>query len=133
MARTILVIGKSGSGKTASLRNFTNNEYGLFNPLGKDLPFKNTKKFVETFSYIKTKETLLAYANAGVKTIVLDDAGYLLTNELMSMGSVKDQFKHFRDMATDFYELTRFAKKELPEDINIYFFHARGYERIWRN
>ena len=51
-----------------------------------------------------------------MKNIFIDDAGYLLTNALMTMGS-KDQYKHFRDMATDFYELIRFITKELPEDV----------------
>lgn len=116
MAKNILIIGKSGSGKTTSLRNLNDKDYALINPLGKALPFRSDKKYLETFSYEQIKSALLAYVGKGVKNIFIDDAGYLLTNALMTMGS-KDQYKHFRDMATDFYELIRFITKELPEDV----------------
>ena len=37
----ILIIGKSGSGKSASLRNFKKEEIAIANVLGKPLPFKS--------------------------------------------------------------------------------------------
>ena len=55
MARIILNVGKSGSGKSTSLRNFANNEYALINVLGKDLPFKNNKKFLVTEKICRCK------------------------------------------------------------------------------
>ena len=109
-------LGRNGAGKTTSLRNLNDKDYALINPLGKELPFKSNKPYLETFSYEQIKSALLTYTNKGVKNIFIDDAGYLLTNALMTMGS-KDQYKHFRDMATDFYELIRFITKELPEDV----------------
>lgn len=121
MARGILIIGKSGSGKSSSLRSFKNNEYALINPLGKDLPFKTDKGYIETFKYSEIKTAMKGYEARGVKTIVLDDIGYLLTNELMNAAHVKDIFKHYRDIATDFYELHRFVTKELDPSINVYF------------
>lgn len=119
MARNILIIGKSGSGKSTSLRNFDNKEYALINVLGKDLPFRNTKKYVKTFNYNEIKSSLLGYANAGVKTIVIDDSGYLLTNALMTMPDGTDQYKHYRNMATEYYDLLSFIEHELPKDINV--------------
>ena len=41
MGVPVLIIGKSGSGKSTSLRNFSKNEIGVINVLGKPLPFKN--------------------------------------------------------------------------------------------
>ena len=42
MGLPVLIIGKSGSGKSASLRNFQ--DVGLINVLGKQLPFRNNIK-----------------------------------------------------------------------------------------
>ena len=42
MAVITLIMGDSGSGKTASLRNFTGKEATIFNIAKKPLPFKNT-------------------------------------------------------------------------------------------
>lgn len=119
MAKSFLVIGKSGSGKTASLRNLKNDEYALINPLGKPLPFRSNKKYLESFNYSDVKSALLGYANKGIKNIFVDDSGYLLTNALMTMPTNTDQYKYFRNMATDFYDLVRFIAKELPEDVYV--------------
>lgn len=122
MARAILVIGKSGSGKSASLRNFDSKEYALINILGKELPFKNNKKFLKTFSYEVIHQSMLTYSNGGVKTLVIDDAGYLLTNDLMTAVPAKDIFAHFRSMATSFYNLVSYITNALPSDMNVYLF-----------
>ena len=42
MAIPVLILGKSGSGKSASLRNFK--QAGIINVLNKPLPFKNDFK-----------------------------------------------------------------------------------------
>ena len=88
MAKNILIIGKSGSGKTTSLRNLNDKDYALINPLGKELPFKSNKPYLETFSYEQIKSALLTYTNKGVKNIFIDDAGYLNR----SIHSIVDDF-----------------------------------------
>ena len=40
MGIPVLVLGESGSGKSTSMRNFEENEVGIFNVAGKPLPFK---------------------------------------------------------------------------------------------
>ena len=121
MAKSILIIGKSGSGKTTSLRNLNDKDYALINPLGKELPFKSNKPYLETFSYEQIKSALLTYTNKGVKNIFIDDAGYLLTDALMNAPAGKtagnNVFGHYRDMATNFYELIRFISEGLPNDV----------------
>ena len=39
----VLIIGKSGSGKSTSLRNFKKEDVGIVNVISKPLPFKNVK------------------------------------------------------------------------------------------
>ena len=43
MGRPVLIYGKSGSGKSRSLKNFAEDEILLINVVGKELPFR--KKF----------------------------------------------------------------------------------------
>ena len=50
MGVPVLVMGESGSGKSASLRNFSPDDIGIFNVAGKPLPFR--KKL--PMSYSKT-------------------------------------------------------------------------------
>ena len=56
MGQAVLIIGESGTGKSASLRNFERGEVTLFNVAGKQLPLKG--KFVHesvTDSYREIK------------------------------------------------------------------------------
>lgn len=124
MAIPILVIGKSGSGKSFSLRNIPENEYGLINIMGKMLPFKGDKKFTRTFNYDEIKQKMMVWATHkthSVNTIVLDDAGYLLTNALMTASAAKTAgnniFNYYREMAENFYELINFISFQLPPHV----------------
>ena len=58
MGIPVLILGESGSGKSASLRNFKPGEIGLINVNGKPLPFKNDLKSVNTDSYAKIEKVL---------------------------------------------------------------------------
>ena len=78
----VLIIGKSGSGKSTSLRNFKQEDVGIINVISKPLPFKNTNglKTVDTDNYEDIKMIL---EKSKAKSIVIDDAGYLMTNQFM--------------------------------------------------
>lgn len=122
MARLVLILGRSGSGKSASLRNFNDSEYGLINVMGKDLPFKSSKKFLETTNYSTIKQALLDYTQK-VDVVVLDDAGYLITDQFMSNhagGKGNAIFELYNSLGDNFYRLIRFIKNELPEHKTIY-------------
>ena len=97
----VLLIGQSGSGKSTSLRNFKGDEVAVVNVLGKPLPFKSDIKAGKCDDYTKI---LNAIANTPKKTIVIDDAGYLLTNEFMNKSSVKGYDK-YNEMANNFFNL----------------------------
>ena len=56
MGIPVLIIGKSGSGKSTSLRNCQ--DFGVVNVLGKPLPFKNQPKTIITDDYNKVVNTL---------------------------------------------------------------------------
>lgn len=102
----VLLIGKSGSGKSTSLRNFKGDEVAVVNVLGKPLPFKSDIKAPKCDDYATI---LKAIANTPKKTIVIDDAGYLITNEFMKNSSIKGYDK-FNNMANNFWNLINAIK-----------------------
>ena len=97
----VLLIGQSGSGKSTSLRNFTRDEVAVVNVLGKPLPFKSDIKAPKCDDYASI---LKAIAGTSKKTIVIDDANYLITNEFMNKSSVKG-FDKYNEMGNNFFNL----------------------------
>ena len=124
MGIPVLIIGKSGSGKSTSLRNCQN--FGVVNVLGKPLPFKNQPKTWVTDDYGKIITMLLKNrADKKVNSIVIDDAGYLITNQFMrghsSQGAGNAIFSFYNSIADKFWALID-SVKELPADKIVYFF-----------
>lgn len=132
MGVAILVLGKSGSGKSTSLRNFKPGEIGIMNVLGKPLPFKGGAKFPQTVrpSYgaiigALRKNSLRAYA--------VDDSTYLMQNE--NFARVRENgYGKFSEMALHFQELIN-AALATDEDTIVYFLHhveegADGTEKV---
>ena len=97
----VLLIGKSGSGKSASLRNFKKEEIAIANVLGKPLPFKSDLDAPKVDDY---NVILKAIQNTNKKVIVIDDANYLITNEFMNKSSVKG-FDKYNEMGNNFFNL----------------------------
>lgn len=102
----VLLIGKSGSGKSASLRNFKKDEIAIANVLGKPLPFKSDLEAPKVDNYNVLIE---AIKKTNKKTIIIDDAGYLLTNEFMNKVSVKGYDK-YNEMASSMFDLVNAIK-----------------------
>lgn len=119
----VLIIGKSGSGKSTSLRNFKSEDVGVINVISKPLPFKNTNglKTVDTDNYADIKKVI---EGSKTKSIVIDDAGYLITNQFMrkhaNAGGGNAVFSLYNDIADNFWNLTETVKK-LPDDKIVYF------------
>lgn len=121
MAIPVMIIGKSGSGKSTSLWSCVNNEeWNLINVLNKPLPFKGKIPQVATDDYEQVKKCL---ANSKAHSIVIDDAGYLITNYFMRNHSTKGAgnavFSMYNTIADNFWNLVEFIKK-LPEDKIVY-------------
>lgn len=117
MAVLVMVYGHSGSGKSASLRNFDPEQVAVINVLGKPLPFRSSMKTYITNDYGKINA---AIHRTKRKSIVIDDATYLMTGEFMRNAKVTG-YQKFTDMAANFNALLMRAK-ELPDDVVVYFF-----------
>ena len=121
MATPVLIIGKSGSGKSTSLRNCVGNEdWNLIRVLNKPLPFKGKINGWTTDDY---QMVMKALAASKAKNIVLDDAGYLITNHFMrghsSCGAGNGVFTLYNNIGDYFWQLIQFIIK-LPEDKIVY-------------
>lgn len=146
MALPVLVIGRSGSGKTYSLKNFNKNEVGIISVEKGRLPFKSelevtrVKKFdgaegtpqqINTARYSWIMQVI---SKTKKKSIVIDDSQYLLANELFDRANEKGYDK-FTNMAANFRDLIHFVNELEDEDKIVYFLHhseldADGREKV---
>ena len=119
MAVIVAVMGESGTGKSTSLRNFQKGEASVINVSKKPLPFRNTLSVFKTDNY---QEIQAMIKRAQAKSVVIDDAQYLMAFEYMHRAKEKG-FEKFTDIGANFFNLTQTAVA-LPDDKIIYFlFH----------
>lgn len=85
MAIPVLILGESGTGKTASLRNCTPDAFGLINVSRKPLPFRSALKPFNTDDYARITSAL---AKATVPSLVIDDSQYLMSNGYYNSGTL---------------------------------------------
>ncbi len=116
MATIVLVMGESGTGKSTSLRNFKKGEASIINVSGKPLPFRSELNTFNSDDYNQIK-TMLQKAQA--KSIVIDDAQYLMAFEFMNRAKEKG-YNKFTDIGFNFYDLVQTANK-LSNDKVVYF------------
>lgn len=117
MGIPIFVLGQSGTGKSASLRNFKSNEVLHINVMSKPLPFKGS--FAETYNGDNYVEIAKAINNTDKKVIVIDDAQYLMANEFMRR-SGEMGYQKFTDIANNFWCLINSVTNDLPADFIVY-------------
>ena len=137
MAIPVLVMGRSGSGKTYSLKNFKPNEVGVISVEKGRLPFRSQIKVAKIPKYGEGTEDAKSYGainrakyawlmntieKVKTKSIVIDDSQYLLVNELFDRAYEKGYDK-FVQMAANFRELIHFINELEEPDKIVYFLH----------
>ena len=116
MAVLVMIYGQSGTGKSTSLRNFKNEDVAVVNVSGKPLPFRGGIKPYNSDNYTKI---MAAISKTDRKSIVIDDATYLMVNEFMRTAK-QTGYQKYTDMAVSFNQLIEFAAS-LPDDKIVYF------------
>lgn len=119
MGIPVLIMGESGSGKSASMRNFDPDKVGIFNVAGKPLPFRRKLKSVNNATYADIYKGL---AKPKLKTYVIDDSQYLMAFEELDRAK-ETGYTKFTEMALNFSGLVRYIINTLPPDIIVYFLH----------
>lgn len=119
MGIPVLILGESGAGKSASMRNFDVNEVGIFNVASKPLPFRKKIPKVDGATYGTIIKTLSA---PKLKKYVIDDSQYLLCFEMFRTAN-ETGYQKFTNMALNFYNLIQFIIAKTPPDVIVYFLH----------
>ena len=116
MAIIVMVYGQSGTGKSASLRNFDTSKIAVINVNGKPMPFRTNLKSLDTDKYERIDE---AIHKTDRKSIIIDDATYLMTDELMRTAKTTG-YQKFMDLALNYFTLVK-RSDTLPADRIVYF------------
>lgn len=122
MARLVLVIAKSGTGKSSSLRNLKKEEAGIVLCSGKELPFQNDLKTIVPKGYI---DVLYVVENSEAPIIVIDDINYLMSFEEMSRAN-EIGYTKFTQMASNMFDI--FKKIIDKESDQIFYLFAHQEE-----
>ena len=143
MARTILVIGESGSGKSTALRTLNPEECFLINIAGKDLPWQGwtnkwqaydktakTGNILSLNSYTwKERTPMLLKIFQGiagmdkVKTVLVDDTQYMMSYEFMERA--KEQgWQKFTDIGQNMFNVIKAAEKLRDDQTVVFLCHS---------
>ena len=119
MGIPVLILGESGSGKSASLRNFEPEDVSIFNVAAKPMPFRKKLPTRSTSDYGLITASI---ERSQKKAFVIDDSQYLMCFE--SFARAKDAgFNKFTDIALHFYNLVQFIIHKTQPDVIVYFLH----------
>lgn len=124
MAIPVLIMGKSGSGKSTSLRNIKETTL-VINVNKKPLPFRNNPnlRIMNCDEYLRIKSALKAASEKNIMVAVIDDAGYLMTSKFMlghRQAKGNSQFDLYNEIADNFYYLIKYINDELPANMIVY-------------
>lgn len=137
MALPCLIMGKSGSGKTYSLKTFKPGEIGIISIEKQRLPFRSELKVARIPKQFDSPEERASYAalnrakytwienviaKAQTPAIAIDDSQFLLVNEMFDRAGEKGYDK-FTEIAHNFQHLIHFVNDLEDENKIVYFLH----------
>ena len=119
MGIPVLILGASGTGKSASMRNFKKGELGIINVASKPLPFRTDLPTFNSYDYDKIKAALM---DNKLKAYVIDDSQYLLAFANFQRAYEKGYDK-FTQFAVDFKLLLDTIIQGTSSDTVVYLMH----------
>lgn len=129
MANNVIILGKSGAGKSTSIRDLNPKETVIINPLNKRLPFKgsgsmyNTENknlfHADTYGMVIKYLTNISEKALHVKTIILDDIIYIMRKEYFSRAK-ETGYSKYTELAAHFQQIITTCEN-LRQDLNIFF------------
>lgn len=119
MGKFCIILGKSGSGKSTSIKGLNSKETVVINVLNKALPFKGSntlynkenKNIFKEDNYVEVIK-LLQKINEGekIKNIVIDDAIYIMTKEFFKRAK-EPGFTKFTELAQHFQQILQICEE----------------------
>lgn len=118
MGVAVLILGESGSGKSASMRNFNSEDIRVLNVASKPFPFRNVNKLKKadkaTYAMIKG-----AVSSGQSLSYVIDDAQYLMAFESFEKAN-ETGYTKFTLMAKNYEEMLRYIQEDTSPDTIVY-------------
>jgi hypothetical protein len=126
MSVSTIILGASGTGKSASLRNLDPANTLMIQAIKKPLPFKSANWTHRSpanptgniFVADEKDSILYLMKNTKRKVIVIDDVQYIMANEFMRR-SHELGFQKFTDIGKAMWEILG-ASSSLPDDVRVY-------------
>lgn len=128
MANVVLIMGKSGSGKSTSIKTLDPQNTVIFNVLKKRLPFKGSTKIynkenknlfmLDKFSDIVNYMKNIDAKAPNVLNIVIDDATYIMRKEYFETAA-QTGFSKYTNMAAHFQSIISTAEN-LRGNLNVF-------------
>lgn len=101
MSRLVLILGKTGTGKSSSLRNFKDGEISVISCSGKEMPFRASFKTKSTSNYAEIYQLI---NTAPTPVVVIDDLSYAMSFDEMARQN-QVGFQKFGQMATSLFNV----------------------------
>lgn len=130
MSNAVLILGESGAGKSTSMRTLNPEETFIVNVIGKPLPFRGAKSkykqlssdgltgnyyATDDISTIKRIINLVQTKRPDIRTLILDDFGYTVTNSFMRKANQRG-YDRFIEIAKDMFDILDIVSN-LREDL----------------
>lgn len=116
----VLIMGESGSGKSASLRNMKEEETFIIAAVDKPLPFKNKYKkeishmVCDNYRKIIEKIWDINSNQKHIKSIIIDDFQYIMANEYMRRAK-ETGYNKFTDLAKNTWDILQAIQNCRPD------------------
>lgn len=128
MSNIIMLLGKSGTGKSTSIKGLDPKETVVINILGKRLPFKGSNTLYnkenknlfqrESYTDIISLIQNISDKATNVKNIILDDFIYVMRKEYFSRAR-ETGYNKYTELAQHFQQIISTCEK-LREDLNVF-------------
>lgn len=134
MGVLVFILGRSGTGKSYSMRNFEKGEIGVINVQGKILPFKGSGSWdIENTDNSADIVNAIERMAKKHKSIAVDDFQYVMANEFMRRATERGYDK-FTEIARHAWDIAN-TVRSLPQDVIVYVLchtdtDADGFEKL---
>lgn len=129
MAKIVIILGDSGSGKTYSLKSLPKGSAVVLSATGKELSFENKNDIpLAKVGYDDIIKNIPKISNP---IVVIDDANYLMTFENMKRAG-ETGYGKFTDMAIHFFEVFDAIQKKDSEQVFYLLAHSNVNEETGR-
>jgi ABC-type uncharacterized transport system ATPase subunit len=124
MANAVIILGKSGTGKSTSIKTLDPKETVIINVLGKRLPFKGSSSVynaenknlfqVDDFEKVQALLQNIDKSASHVKNIVIDDAIYIMRKEYFRRAK-EPGYGKYTELAQHFQNIIQTIERMKPE------------------